>query len=255
MKFNPFPIIVLCMSLGVRPAAMATGTDTDLPAFFSATYTLHSKGLTLGRMERNFTREVNGSYRFSSRSYPTGLARIFRHDHIEEFSLFRIHAGEIRPLEYSYEHRGGKKERRVRVIFDWDNSVITNSLGRHHWRMQTVPGVLDKLVYQIALMRHLRQGKTRLRYQIADGGRMKVYVIEMQAEEILDTPLGKVRAIRLQRKKANSKRMTTLWCAPALDYLPVRVEHREKDGNITIARLVELQGLQLPAAENANRHP
>lgn len=254
MKFNLFPGILLCLSLTAHQLyAASTGANTDLPAFFNATYTLHSKGLTLGKMERSFTREANGIYRFSSQSYPTGLASLFRHDRIHEFSLFRLHADEVRPLEYSYDHRGGKKERQVRVVFDWENSSITNTLGRHHWRMQAVPGVLDKLVYQIALMRHLRQGKIHLRYQIADGGRMKVYAIEMQGEEMLETPMGRVKTIRLQRKKANSKRMTTLWCAPELDYLPVQVEHREKDGNVTIARLVELKGMQFPVSNSSNR--
>ncbi len=255
MKFNLSPGILFSLCLVALQYAHATGTDRDMPAYFTATYTLHGKGLTLGKMERIFTREADGNYRFSSYSYPTGLARLFRHDRIREASLFRIRDNEVQPLEYTYDHRGGKKDRQVKVIFDWDKSSITNTLGKHHWRMQTTPGVLDKLVYQLALMRHLRQGKTQLHYRIADGGRIKDYVIQMQGKDTLETPLGSLETVRLLRQKASSKRMTTLWCAPALDFLPVRVEHREKDGNITTARLVALKGMQLPAASRAHHQP
>ena len=66
---------------------------------------------------------------------------------------------------------------------------------------------------------------------------------EPEGEEIINTPLGKLKTIKLTRHKPNSRRETTLWCALDLHYLPVKVENIEKDDKITVAIIQSLQGL------------
>jgi hypothetical protein len=65
----------------------------------------------------------------------------------------------------------------------------------------------------------------------------------MVGEETLNTPLGEIETIKFTRiKNVDSKRKTTLWCSPKLGYLPVQIEHVDKDGSTFTAVLRRLKG-------------
>ena len=38
----------------------------------------------------------------------------------------------------------------------------------------------------------------------------------------------------VERSQAGAARKTTFWLAPAFAYLPVRIEHRERDGSVVV---------------------
>lgn len=221
----------------------------SMPDSFTALYTLHGKGMKLGEMERSFSQLQDGRYRFLSESKTTGFISFFRDDHIIEESIWRFDEEGFKPQTYSYDHTGGKKERHVRVVFDYETSSISNQLADNSWEMPLQENVLDKLLYQLVIMSDLTRNESELFYTIADGGRTKKYKMELLGEEFIDTPLGKIRSIKLQRHKPNSKRSTTLWCAPELHYLPIRVEYREKDGEITTAEIKKVSGLGSPGSD------
>ncbi len=230
-----FSLISLTVGAAPLPASM--------PGNFTVTYTLHGKGMKLGEMKRDFSRLVNGDYRFFSESKTTGFISLFRDDHIIEESIWQFDKGGIKPLTYTYEHTGGKKERQVRVLFDHSTRKIRNQLADDSWEMPLEDNVLDKLLYQLVIMSDLKKQEADLTYTIADGGHIKQYKMELLGEEFIDTPLGKIRSLKLRRHKPNSKRSTTLWCAPAMHYLPIRVEYQEKDGEITTAEIKKVSGL------------
>ena len=101
--------------------------------------------------------------------------------------------------------------------------------------MQTQANIMDKLLYQLAIMNDLKVGKEQLAYTVADGGQIKIYKFNMLGEELIKTPIGVLHTLKLERQKPNSRRKTTIWCARKLNYLPVKVENIEKDGRKTIA--------------------
>ena len=108
--------------------------------------------------------------------------------------------------------------------------------------MSIPEGTLDKLSYVLVMMHDLETGHGDLRYQIADGGKLKVYQFKTIGEEILDTVFGKLSTEKIERIR-DDKRQTTYWCAPALSYLPVKVEHREKDGSVITLIIETVEGI------------
>ena len=78
------------------------------------------------------------------------------------------------------------------------------------------------------------------------------------SREVITTPLGKIEAIKLTRERSRPKdRKTTLWCAPSLNYLPVMLEHIEKDGTVFTAKIRRLRGINskgafMPLASSAS---
>lgn len=55
-------------------------------------------------------------------------------------------------------------------------------------------------------------------------GEIRDYKLETLSEEQITTPAGTFKTIKVQRTQAGGKYTVTLWCAPALDYFPVRID-------------------------------
>jgi uncharacterized protein DUF3108 len=218
----------------------AAEVPAALPEPFTAWYTLHTRGLTIGTMERRLEIGSDGQYRYRSESRATGLMALFRDDRILEESRWMLENQQIRPLEYSYSYRGSKKSRTIKMVFDWQRGTITDQDGDNTRHIPLVPGVLDKLVYQLRIMGDLQRGAQQLEYRIADKGTIKTYRFAISGEEDLSTPLGRLRTIKIERRKADSKRRTTFWCAPILTYLPVRAEYMEGDGSVISAMIEKI---------------
>ena len=216
--FERFVVLTLLTALPLSAFA-----EQALPASFQAEFLLYTKGMKVARMERKYTRSPDGNYQYRSETETTGLVSLFRNDQILEVTNWILDGDIIKPLHYSYSHTRTKKERKVTIDFDWGKGQITNSVNGESWNMPVKPGILDKLLYQFAIMRDLKQGNYPISYVIADGGKIKTYTFKLIGEERLETPLGEFHTLKLSRDKPNSKRKTTLWCARELGYLPVRV--------------------------------
>lgn len=210
--------VLFVTALGWLPARAAETPHSP----FVATYELRHNAVLLARMERSLRAETDGTWVYESRSWPAGFLGVIRRDRINERSVWHQGEEHLQPLHYEYHHTGRGSDRHVILDFDWDKQTVTNEINGNAWRL-TLPGpVQDKLLYQYALTRDLRRGENELRYEVADGGGIKVYRFERGETETLETRLGKLETIKLNR--LDSEGRTTIWCAPALDYMPVRVE-------------------------------
>jgi hypothetical protein len=101
--------------------------------------------------------------------------------------------------------------------------------------------VQDSLSVQVALMCALAAGQSPKSFQLIDKDEVKEYQYTHERDEKLDTPVGKLDTVVYTSQKKGSKRLTRLWIAPSLGFLPVRAEQVNKGKR-------ELQ-LQLKAVE------
>ena len=98
-------------------------------------------------------------------------------------------------------------------------------------------GVQDKLSYQFELRNQLVEAREKgedypeLSYKIADGGHLKVYSFKIVGEERVRTPLGVFNTVKATRTDGNPDRVTDFWLAPQYDYLLVKFEQTEPDGD------------------------
>lgn len=138
------------------------------------------------------------------------------------------------PQHYVYKRRGLGKDRDADLRFDWSNKTVTNHVQKSNWQMNVLAGVQDKLSYQLQLQQDFIAGKEKFSYKIADGGHLKEYKFEKVGEEILETPLGKVKAVKVKRSRENDARVTYAWLAKEWNYLLVRLQQEEKGDSYTI---------------------
>ncbi len=219
----------------------ALATAQTLPEF-KAEYDVYRSGVKIARLERSFSRQTDGNLLYRSETNVSGIASMFRKDRIIEESRWQYTNGKIVPQFYQYLHTGTSRERNVTIEFDWKSRLITNSVNGSPWRMHASEGILDKLVYQYSIMLDLQAGKSSLRYTVADGGTEKVYVFEKLGEEMLETALGTLKTIKMERYRPDSDRQSVFWSAPEIGYLPVKLENTD-EGVKTVVVIRSVTGL------------
>lgn len=232
---------IYCAFLGLA-VNMAVAAEEE-PPFFEATYKLFSSGLEIAQMERKLHKQGDEAYVYSSITDTIGLVAMFHKDHIVEESQWIIVDDHIRPLHYTYIRNRGKKNRRINIDFDWDNKIINNVVNERYRQMPLRTGILDKLLYQYALMRDLRNNQAEIAYEVTDGGKMKKYDFAKMEDEIVQTPFGPLQAVKLQKIKHDDQSRLIIWAAPSLKYLPVKVESTDDDGRTTTALIQTLTWL------------
>ena len=232
--------LILLLFLILPHAAVFAG-DADLHGFL-ATYSVRTAGLKVGRMQRRLTITSGNHYRFESKIESTGLLALVHKATIEESSEGELSPTQLLPQHYVYRRSTGDKRKEASTDFDWARSRVTMRAKNQQWEIATRPGTLDKLVYQLALMRDLARGDDdRLHYTIADDGELKIYDLTRAGLETIEINGEAVPAQKIVYARNGSTRKTTLWCAAAYGYLPIKIEYLERDGGLTVATLTAFQ--------------
>lgn len=228
-----FPCSMLpALALWLLCTATATATG-PLPAF-EAEYNIRGFGLQIGEFRSTLANSPDGNYRYESETHTSGFIAHFNKDVIRERSDWVWYNSIIRPLTYTYQRTGGKKERAAKLNFNWTRGIVENTVDGDTWKMPIRDGVLDRLVVQLSMMLDLKAGKRDMEYTFADGGKLKSYRFRIVGKESVVTPSGTYDTVKLERVMDSDKRSTMLWCAPNLHYLPVRIDQREKDDNYSM---------------------
>lgn len=228
------PALVFIISL---LAISCTSYASAIPSF-EARYNISKGVLKLGEMSRRMRVDENGSYQFESTMRSKGLVSLFAKAAIEESSQGVIIDGRLQPTAYSYSKGSNKKD----FSLSFDHSQATVTTKRANGELSSLPlpvATMDKLVYQAQLMLDLPAEPQSLNYSIADRGKIKQYAIDILGQELVTTGLGEFPCVKVQRVKKSGHK-TTVWYAQELSWMPVRVEHEDKDGGTTVAVLQQL---------------
>jgi len=234
------PFIVSTMAC--LSAVSICAHSESLPAKFTAYYE-SSKGFISGKSVVSFKLDADNNYRYQSITTVTGVMSLFAGGKVLEQSNGKFVNGKVKPTKYIYK-RTGKKERNVELKFDWKNQKVTNSINADPWKMKIGENTLDKLSYQALMMQDLQKNKTRqkkkLHYSVADGGKLKKYVIDIIGKEKITTKIGELETIKISR--TNGRRTVTMWCAEKFGFLPVWISQEKKGGSSYTAKIFKLEG-------------
>jgi hypothetical protein len=221
---------------------LLTPSSYPIPRQFTAHYALSTGGMELGETRRTLRPEGPDRLVFESVTSPKGFLALVVDQQLHQRSRYEYRQGRIRPLEYLRERTGGKKQDVTRIVFNWASHRVQATEDGKQREFAIPDGTLDQLSFELALIHDLQQGKTHFTYPIADRKEVKTYDIRIVGREQVDTPMGRFGAVRLKQLNPSGERDLTVWCAPRLNYLPVQIEYREKDGRLYSAKLRALEG-------------
>ncbi|MEZ5542181.1 MAG: DUF3108 domain-containing protein [Pseudomonadota bacterium] len=210
---------------------------TEAPPAFRAEYVVKKGPMLLGRSVRQLEHGADGQLVFQSSSDTTGLANLLLNEHIRETSHLRLNGAHVLPQAYEYR-RDGKRTRRVSQQYDWQQDSVTSTLDERVYHFEIPAVTYDPSGYQVSLMIDLAGGARDMDYSIASSKGLRTWDIRHVGDETVKTPLGTLDTVVIQRK---TDQVTTMWCAPKLHYLPVKIVH-EEDGVAFTATLESLSG-------------
>ena len=223
-------ILTVCGAL----LATAAGAASEAPlSTYTATYDASARGFH-GSTEFKLSYDArNGAYTFTNSTQVRGLIKLARPKPAVDRSRFQYEDGRIVPLEFWYEDGSRRGEGNRHAVFDWSKrtAVVTSKDGKRN--IPLTAGVLDTGSVQVALMTALQAGKTPGPYRLLDGDSISTYTYTVQGREKVDTPYGKIEATRVEQRSPGSSRVTYIWAASSLKFLPVKIEQqRNSNGDV-----------------------
>ena len=193
---------------------------------YAAEYTVHLSGVKVGELSRSLQHLGDGEYLLETRAYTTGFASWFKPDEAVSKTRWSFIGGQPVPHRFDYHYSGRRSERVEWSVFDWERGVVKSKRRGRTTELELEEGVLDTQVFEVVMQQGLAKGLQRASHQVVSRGRIADYEYEVLGHEIVVTrPFGEVDTVKVQRGD------TTMWLAPAHDYIVVRI--RQRDGGNT----------------------
>ena len=223
----PYRRLIHCLGIGTLLALIGMplgAADALLP--YDAVYEVSRSGLTA---QRRIELRLDGeTYTLVATTKLTGLLALTGRGPIIEESRFVLKNDRIRPLRYQLEDGSDNHAKNIQINFDWPSG---KSHGYAKGKQRTFPlisGLLDPLTFQLAARRSLMRGETPPVLHVHEGDRIRRYDFIEEATQMIQLRKNPIDTIRYFVDRG-SKRRLYCWLAPALDYLPIRLEQRHHE--------------------------
>ena len=227
-------IILLTLSYSLATISVVARAEIKT---FRAEYRAEYQGLPIkAKAIRKLDKNTDNRFRFVS-TVNSVFIRVI------ETSEFEYENLQIRPLNYDYKRKGLGREKREKLTFDWrKKSLLFNSKELS----PLAAGTLDKLSLQLKLREDVAQIKAandpifNLSYIIADKSKRKPYHFKILPDEMLETSLGYIRTIPIERMRNDRMRQTRFWLSPEFNFLIVKALQIENEGSFEL-NLIEAE--------------
>lgn len=240
--FDPLPrrlaaalrVALLAMSIALAPhpklAAQTTGApDVEPLSPFTASFEVVFRGLNAGTSTLELVRDNGDRWQYVSRNQARGLFRLALPGEVRQTSVLTVDASGVRPLRYAADDGTDSTTRDIRLEFDWPAGRVRGVAEQKPVDLPLAAGLQDGMSVQLALMHALSRGEAPTGYSLIDKNEIKEYRYAFEGRTRVQTPAGEFEAVIWSSRRPNSNRITRVWYAPGLAYLPVQAERRKGD--------------------------
>ncbi len=219
-------ISLLFLLLGVINASHAD----LLQSGFKVEYDVEYNGFSLGVSKRSLSFAPPQTAIYKSTTTPEGFASLLISETATETSNILISRNKIKPSLYRLvKNKKGKIEQH-QIDFNWQTGQLKNSYLKTTELLKD--NTQDLLSFQLNIMLDLQRHKTSMQYRIATKKHTRDYNLNVIKKETIDTGLGEFEVIKLQSELTEGKSRFTFWAAPALEYLPIKIEKINDKGDV-----------------------
>jgi hypothetical protein len=239
---------LLAALLGL-PGSAAAALDGLRLLPYQARYAIYRNGKLTGKVDVSLERHGERWIIRSEGSGTHGLARILAARDDEDVTG-HLREGRFRPDRYQRHTRVAGIDDRWAVEFDWAQRAVSITHDRGDPLVLDMPATdaLDPLSLKLEMRRRLSrpnpqsgpQSDPQLHFQMVEEDKIDEQNFRILDPERMETSLGCLRTVVVEKIRENSKRYTRAWHAPELDFIEVRMEHGKTDGNHLEMRITEL---------------
>ena len=213
------------------------------PSPFVATYQVAWHGIAAGASTLTLVVPTPGTFTYSSNIQAHGLFRLVFPDALVQSSTFTLADGHVVPLHYQESGLARDHSDAVDLSFDRGTGRVHGTAETHAVDQPLDAGVQDPMSVQIELMRQLQAGLAPTQFKLFDKNEAKEYSYTRERTEVLNTPLGALETVVYRSDRPGSDRVTRLWLAPKLNYMPLQA-NRSRNGSVDLS--MRITGVTYP---------
>jgi hypothetical protein len=224
----------LALTLLAATAVAQTTADPTLGVrLFAANYAVEFRGIRAGDMDfilrhGDQAKGDQGKYVYESLAHARGLAKLVVHHTVREASDFVVEQGRIKPTHYALDDGSTSTEDDTDLKFDWSANKARGTHEDKPIELPLSPGLQDRMSAQVVVMQLLVAGKQPDKISFIDRDEIKEYSYKKIRDERLKTKIGELDTVVYTSTRPESDRVTRLWYAPSLGFIPVRGEQERK---------------------------
>jgi hypothetical protein len=168
-------------------------------------------------------------YNLKSVRKTSGLTSLRNTDRLIQTSRGKFGEHGFQPEVFEEEKITKSGKQSVQVTFDHSAQALRYSDGGE----DALPAeVQDSLSFMYQLSRLHMTGEF-FPLTVSDGTQLQHYQIEIGAKEYIDTPLGKLHALRLRKMHTGGESYFEIWLGLEYRLLPVKFSEVDSSGNVT----------------------
>jgi hypothetical protein len=238
--------IAACAALALAcgaSSARAAANPVPVPmTAYAAHYQVSYRGLSGGQIEVSFKPgPVPGQWSYETRPFPNLLGRIAVSTAAREHSTMIIGPSGVQPLAFEFNDGSDDTTRDVRHTFDWTAKRVTGESKGKPFSLDVTPGTQNTASVQAAMMVERLNGRSPTSFRILTGNNVRDYRYWMEGTQQIVTPYGQVEAEVWASQRPGSDRVSKVWHAPSLGYVPVQAIQYRKGSPEVQMRLVSLK--------------
>ena len=200
---------------------------------FTSRYEVYHNNFYVGTATRKLKKEKN-FFIFSSEAKTAGIASWFYDVTITETSKLIDKNKQFRFHSFDYhKNKNGEKE-------GYQLNLKNSQQFYNTYKKQLFPvsnNLHDTLGFTVAIMYDLKMGKRSISYTVAKKTKIDNYQLEFMKEENLETNTGAIHTLKMEYFDQKKKQRITIWCAPEMDYLPIRIININSNGDENLLHL------------------
>jgi hypothetical protein len=231
--------------LAIAPLALAAplarGKDEALQPY-KARYQVTFRGLSGGQIESSLSRgSAAGQWLYETRAFPSLLGRVAVSPQARERSTMQVTPSGVRPLTFDFNDGSDTSRKDVRFKFDWTAGRVQGEAEGVPFDLAVPPGTQDTASVQAAMIIELLAGRSPAAFPILTGRRLREYRYWYDGKATVMTPFGQFETVVWANQRDGSTRVTKVWHAPSLGYVPVQAVQFRKGTAETTLRIVALE--------------
>ena len=205
----------------------------SIPSEFQAIYNAQLKQVD-GQVMMTLKKELDNLYSYEIITRPSGFWRVIIDGSIREKSTFVFNDGLVQSKTYELTDTIRSKPRQSLAIFDWDNLLLSGNYKDRKFELPLNIDVIDRATLQIAIIANNQGPNLSSDYYILD--RDKVLKVQVNKKDTVNVrvPFGEFETIEIQHRSEQSEITNSLWLAPELGYIPIKIAQKE-DGKIVFS--------------------
>lgn len=209
---------------------------------YTARYQVSYRGLNGGEIEARFGRgKEPDQWQYETHAFPSLLGRLAVSTEARELGRMLITRTGVRPLSFDFEDGSDDGAKDVHLAYDWAGGKATGTAKGKPVDLELLPGTQDTASVQAAMIVELLAGRRPQAFRLITGNRVHDYRYWSEGMQRVRTPFGQFDAEVWASQRSGSDRVSKMWHAPALGYVPVQaIQYRKGKAEVEM-KLLRLQ--------------